>query len=64
MSDIKIEPKLGESVYVFWTKALVGRTITSLGWDDGRLTDFELDDGRKIYIISNENSVATLCIED
>lgn len=64
MSKYKAEWKPGEANYLFWTEVLVGKTITSLAWDNGRLVGFGLDDTEEINIISNENGVATLAIKD
>jgi acid phosphatase class B len=50
----------------FWEKVLVGKRIESLDWslDKNRLVAFHIEGGRSIYIITNENAVATLAVED
>jgi hypothetical protein len=48
----------------FWTEVLVGRTITSLTWNETGLEAMILDDGQKVFIIKNQNQEATLCIRD
>lgn len=50
--------------YEFWIEVLVGRSITGLQWEDGKLLCFVLDDKQKVYIIKNENGEATLMVKD
>jgi hypothetical protein len=64
MSKYKSEWKPFSLNQDFWKEVLVNRTIVDVVFDDEGIHNLVLDNGEKLFVVKNENSKATFCIED